>query len=181
MVWEIVSSPHFVYDFSRKIFFMLHFINWPNFIVSLPLILEILGNMCIAIVWFPGCDVINFEISLIFLIKPFFYMTGKLRQKFKYLENEKRFPGQRKSFFISFKGLLVAKSCLRFESASNNFIWQSFRFPHTLFWAIFGKIFYTIKNNIHPFIKSFVNLFVDINLTSLDGSFFRFVWKVDIV
>ena len=31
--------------------------------------------MCIAIVCFPGCDVVNFEINLIFLIKPFFYMA----------------------------------------------------------------------------------------------------------
>ena len=42
--------------------------------------------------------VINFESYLIFLIKPFFYMTRKSRQKFKYLENEK-------SFFIISKGL----------------------------------------------------------------------------
>ena len=34
------------------------------------------------------CDVIKFEIKLIFLIKPFCYMTKKLRQKLKYLENE---------------------------------------------------------------------------------------------
>ena len=46
---EIVSPPHFVYDFSRKIFLKLYSINWPNF-VSLPLLLEILGNMCIVIV-----------------------------------------------------------------------------------------------------------------------------------
>ena len=32
-------------------------------------------RMCIAIVCFPGCDVINFEINLIFLINLFFYMT----------------------------------------------------------------------------------------------------------
>ena len=46
----LVSPPHFVYDFSRKMFLMLHSINWPNFIVWLPLLLEILGNMCITIV-----------------------------------------------------------------------------------------------------------------------------------
>ena len=28
----IVSLPHFVYDFSRKMFFMLYSINWLNFI-----------------------------------------------------------------------------------------------------------------------------------------------------
>ena len=32
-------------------------------------------------------DVINFEINLIFLIKPFLNMAENLRQKFKYLEN----------------------------------------------------------------------------------------------
>ena len=28
----LVSPPHFVYDFSRKMFLMLHSINWPSFI-----------------------------------------------------------------------------------------------------------------------------------------------------
>ena len=46
----IVSPAYFVYDFSTKMFLMLYSINWPNFIVWLPLLLEILGNMCIAIV-----------------------------------------------------------------------------------------------------------------------------------
>ena len=50
-----------------------------------------MGYMCIAIVCFPGCDVIYVEINLIFLIKPFFYMTEKSRQKFKYFENKKSF------------------------------------------------------------------------------------------
>ena len=54
----IVSPTHFVHDFSRKLFLMLYSSNWPNFIVLLPL---------------------NFEIDLIFLIKPFLYMTEKSR------------------------------------------------------------------------------------------------------
>ena len=33
---DLVSPPQFVYDFSRKIFLMLCFVNWPNFIVCLP-------------------------------------------------------------------------------------------------------------------------------------------------
>ena len=33
----------------------------------------------------------DIEINLIFLIKPFFYMPKKSRQKFKYFENEKSF------------------------------------------------------------------------------------------
>ena len=40
---EIVSPLHFVYDFSRKMFF-----NWLNFIAWLPLLLEILVSMYIA-------------------------------------------------------------------------------------------------------------------------------------
>ena len=46
----LVSPPHFVYHFSRKTFLTLHSINWPNFIVWLPLLLEIFGSMCIAII-----------------------------------------------------------------------------------------------------------------------------------
>ena len=65
---------------------------------------------CIAIVCFPVCDAISFEINLIFLIKPFFYMTKKSRQKFKYLQNEKSFQGEIKS-------ILVAENCLRPDSA----------------------------------------------------------------
>ena len=66
----IISLAHFVYDFSTKIFLMLYSINWSNFIVWLPLLLQILGNMCIAIVCQPGCDVMNFKINMIFVIKP---------------------------------------------------------------------------------------------------------------
>ena len=47
--------------------------------------------MCIAIVCYLGCDVINIEINLILLIKPFLHMTEKSKQEFKYLENEKSF------------------------------------------------------------------------------------------
>ena len=40
----------FLYDFSRKMFLMLYSINWPNAIAWLPLLIEILVNMCIVIV-----------------------------------------------------------------------------------------------------------------------------------
>ena len=60
-VLGIVFVPDFVNGFSRKMFKMF----------------EIKGNMCIAIVCFLGCDIINFEINLIFLIKPFLYMTKR--------------------------------------------------------------------------------------------------------
>ena len=73
----IVSLAHFVYDFSTKMFLMLYSINWPNFIAWLLLLLEILGNMCIVIACYPDCDIMDFEINLIFLIESFFYMTKK--------------------------------------------------------------------------------------------------------
>ena len=85
----IVSLPHFVYNFSRKIFLMLYSINWRNFITWLYLLIEILVNMFIANACY--CDVTDFEIDLIYLIKPFSFMTKKSRQKFKYLKNEKSF------------------------------------------------------------------------------------------
>ena len=64
-----------------KIFMLLYSINWPNFIVWLPLLCEILGNMCIVVACEPDCDVINFEINLIFLIKPFFLHGKKVKTK----------------------------------------------------------------------------------------------------
>ena len=79
--------------------------------------------MCISIVYFPDCDVINFESNLIFLIKLFLCMTKKSRQ-FKYLNIFKKLnilrtkrAFQKKAFFIIFKGLSFAKNCLRPESA----------------------------------------------------------------
>ena len=44
----IVSPPQFIYHFLTKLYPILCSINWPNFIVWLPLLLEILGNMFIA-------------------------------------------------------------------------------------------------------------------------------------
>ena len=45
----IVSTAHFVYDFSTKMSLM--FINWPDFIAWLPLLPEVLRNMCIPFVF----------------------------------------------------------------------------------------------------------------------------------
>ena len=55
--------------------------NWPNFIVPFPLLRDMLGNMRIMIVCQPVCDLINFEINLIFLIKPFFLYDQKVKTK----------------------------------------------------------------------------------------------------
>ena len=65
----------------EKIFLTLCSINWPNLIAWLPLILKILDNICIAIVCLLVWDVINSEINLSFLIKPFSFMTMNSEQK----------------------------------------------------------------------------------------------------
>ena len=52
-----------------------------------------------------------------FLIKSFWYMTKKSREKPKYLENGKSFWGKIKRIFPHFKGFSVAKNCLRPKSA----------------------------------------------------------------
>ena len=96
---ELVSLSHFPHDLLIKMFFLLYSINWPNFIVWLSLHREILGNLCIVIVCWPGCDVISLEIHLIFPIKPFFPHDQKIKIK-----------TYKKSFS-------VAKNCLRPETA----------------------------------------------------------------
>ena len=37
--------------------------------------------MCIGIVWEPGCDIIKFEINIIFLIKPILQRDQKVETK----------------------------------------------------------------------------------------------------
>ena len=68
--------------------YFLKTITRPNIIVWLSLLREILCSMCIAIFFQPGCDIINLKLALSFLIKPFFYMIKKARQKFKCFENK---------------------------------------------------------------------------------------------
>ena len=60
---------------------MLYSINSPNFIAWLPLLLEILGDMRITTVCYPRCDVMDFEINLIFLIESFFLHDQKVMTK----------------------------------------------------------------------------------------------------
>ena len=104
----MILYKHFLVIYQEKLIFGLSpskkvcFICFNASTIWLTLVLAILGNMCIAIVCFLGCDVINFEINFIFLVKPFFYMTKKPRKKIKYLENEKNFLSWNKKHFSSF-------------------------------------------------------------------------------
>ena len=73
--------------------------------------------ICILLLCFPGCDVVNFEINLTFLIKRLFYMTKNSRQKFEYLENKKSLGGEIRSIFHYFHRAFSGQNCLRPESA----------------------------------------------------------------
>ena len=77
--------------FLKKNVSVVIFYYLTNFNLWLPLLRKILGNMCIVIVCWPGCDVRNFKINLIFLIKPFFLHDPNVKTKIKYHENEKSF------------------------------------------------------------------------------------------
>ena len=61
----------------------------PKFNAWLPLLHEILDNICIAIIYCPVFDVIYFEINHSFHIKPFLNINKISGQKCKYLKNEK--------------------------------------------------------------------------------------------
>ena len=56
-----------------------------------PYFIEVFGKTCVAIVCDQFCDVINFEIYLSFLIKPFSSMAKSSKQKLKYLKKEGSF------------------------------------------------------------------------------------------
>ena len=114
-----VYPSYFVYDCSRKLFLMLHSINWPHVIFWLHLLLEILHSMCNAIVCFPGCDVVNFENNLIFLIKE---IPKSQNKNVNILRMKSDFDMTNEAIFIIFKGLSVVKNCLRHESAPFKFI-----------------------------------------------------------
>ena len=101
--YKALPLYHFLYDFWRKMF-LLYSINWPIFIDWLPLLLEILGNICIVIICYPVCDIINLETKLSFLIKLF---SGMTKKSFETKSMKLR------AFFIIFKGLSLAINCLR--------------------------------------------------------------------
>ena len=71
-----------------------------NFILWLPLPCEISSNMYIVIFCKPGCDFVKNGINLIFLIKPFLYMTKKCQDKnLNILRTKRVFKMKEKAFF----------------------------------------------------------------------------------
>ena len=104
-------KPCYVYHFLRKMILMLYSIIRPNFTVSLSLFLEILDNMCTAIVCFPHCDVINFEINLIFLTKQFSTWTKTPDKNLNIMTTKRAFKLKWKNFQYFWRAL----SCQKFS------------------------------------------------------------------
>ena len=69
----------------------LYSVNWSNFIVSLPLLLEISGNIWITIICYPVDDVIILKLTFTFLSSRFLTWPKTSGQIFKYLKNKKSF------------------------------------------------------------------------------------------
>ena len=75
----------------------LGIVSAPTKSVSHAIFYELIKFHCLVaftssdIVYFLGCDIINFEINLIVRIKPFFYMTKKSRQKSNILRTKTAF------------------------------------------------------------------------------------------
>ena len=147
---RIVSPPHFVNDFSREVFLLVHSINWSSFIVWLSLLFEILDNMCIATACFPGFHVINFEINLSNQI--FFLHDQSQDQNLKILRTKKRFLGEIKGIFIIFKELTVATNCLRPKSAPLNYTFLIVEIRDT--WRLFLFLFIFLNTCVYHITKS---------------------------
>ena len=94
----LVSPPHFVYDFLRKKF-SCYILLIDQISSSDCLYFLRYWVICIVIICFACDDIINFEINLKFLIKPFSYMTKKVRN----LKTRKIFLGEIKSIFKGFQ------------------------------------------------------------------------------
>ena len=98
------SGNSFSTTFCAWYFKKIYSISWPNLIAWLFLFLEILINMCIAIVCFPCFDVRNLEIELIFLIKSLFYMNKESRQILNILRTKRAFKMKKEHILTFLKG-----------------------------------------------------------------------------
>ena len=74
------------------------------------LLCEIFDEMCIAIVCKPGCDVMNFEDNVNFLIKPFFLHDQNVVTKTEiFLERKELLRRNKKHFSLFLKGFQSKK------------------------------------------------------------------------
>ena len=131
---------------------------WLNFITWLPLHCEILGNMCIAIICRPGYDIMNFEVKLIFLIKPFYLHDQNLVTKTKYLRYLRKINEIKNVFHHFQRAFNQANNTNFLEGESATFF----------FVVIFFK-------------KNWLNVFYQSNLVKKNMSYFLKIWSFQIL
>ena len=102
----VVSPPYFVYDFSRKRFLMLHSNNWPNF--------SSYWTKCVLHLF---VTTLNLKLTLSSLSSHFATWPKLQDKNLNILRTKKASEVKLKAFFSNFKGLSIAKNCLRPESA----------------------------------------------------------------
>ena len=94
-LWFFKKNPsHVVFYKLTKFYCLIAVIFWD------------IGNMWIVFISFPACDVINFEINL---IKPFFYITKKVRANLSMLRTKITFFLDRNHFLSFLGGLQLQK------------------------------------------------------------------------
>ena len=100
----------------------MHSIKWPNLIFWLPLLREILGNMCTCTCLLTRLWRHEFEINLIFLIKTFLLHDQKVMTKNEtFWERKELLKVKLKAFLIISTGISVIKNCLTPYRAPLNF------------------------------------------------------------
>ena len=102
-------STTFCVWFSKKLFLMLILLTDQTSLFDCLYFLRYWAICVLQLFVSDVCDVKNSEINLIFLIKPFFYVIKKSRQKLKYLENEKSLRWNKKHFSSFLKGFQLGK------------------------------------------------------------------------
>ena len=107
----VVSPPHFPYDFQEKYFSSYILLTTQIFLSDCLYFIEIFRKTCAAIFRYQFCDVINFEIYLSFLTKPFSSMNKSSEQKTEISQEGKKLFRWNKNHFSSFLKEVQAWEC----------------------------------------------------------------------
>ena len=134
-------EKHFFFLFCSK--FGLNFMVW------LPLFSDIMSAICIAIVCLPSCDVVNFEINLIFLIKLLFLHKQRVGIKIQICWRRKNLLRWNKEHFSSF--LQINAKLKHLKQIKKNFFWRGE--SNFKSFICLTKVFHIKKDKLASFIS----------------------------
>ena len=95
----------FLHNFWRNFFFLVMYYTFTKFHCLVAFTLWDIGQYLYCNCLLTRLHVMNFEINLTFLIKPFFLHDQKVMIKLDYLQQKELLRWNKKHFFIIFKGL----------------------------------------------------------------------------